>query len=129
MLNYSWSDDYSVNDPVLDDHHKNLLSMFNRVSDLLKDGDMMTELLDVLKELKYYTIFHFNEEEKKMKAAAYEDLDAHVAEHKKFVQELEEMNKKVQENPGLVTEDLFIMLNQWLINHIQKVDMAYKDQL
>lgn len=37
MLNYSWSDDYSVGCNVLDDHHKNLLQLFNDTYALIFD--------------------------------------------------------------------------------------------
>lgn len=128
MLNYSWSEDYSVGDPVLDSHHKKLLSMFNQLSDVLVNSSLMT-LLDVLTDLKDYTIYHFEEEEQRMEASGYPDMEDHVALHEKFIAEVEAAIAKVNDAPTSVTEDMFIFLSSWLINHIQKVDMAYKGRI
>lgn len=129
MLNYSWSKDYSVNDPMIDDHHQNLLKIFSKVSDLLSEKEKGEELRHLMKELQFYTIFHFTEEEKRMSAANYSRLEQHMMEHKSFIEELEKSRARLDENPDEVAEDLFLFLNHWLLDHIQKEDMLYKDQI
>lgn len=129
MLNYSWSKDYSVGDPVFDDHHKNLLHLFEKASNLLAGDGEKEETLSLLRELKSYTIFHFTAEEKKMDASNYPDTDAHKLAHQAFVDKIGELYTTVETNHGAVNEELFLFLNSWLIDHIQVMDKAYVGKL
>ncbi len=129
MLNYSWSEDYSVGDPNLDSHHQTLLDMFNQVSDLMANDVNIPALTKLLTVLKDYTLFHFSEEEEKMRAAAYPGYKVHVSLHQGFIDQIDASTKKITENPAEASEDLFLFLNEWLIKHIQKEDMAYKGKI
>lgn len=126
MLNYKWSEGYSVGDATLDGHHQKLLNMFNDVSAMLVTEYNADKMMQLLTQLKDYTIFHFEEEEKRMIANNYPDYDLHLAKHHTFVTQVESSLKKVKANPDEVTDDLFIFLSQWLITHIQQDDMKYK---
>jgi len=126
MLNYTWSEGYSVGDPILDGHHQTLINLFNDVSELLTTDYADEKLLQLLTQLKDYTVFHFDEEEKRMVAKNYPDYEIHVAKHQTFINQVATSLTKVQSHPEEVTEDLFIFLSQWLITHIQQDDKKYK---
>ena len=129
MLNYSWSEGYSVGDPILDGHHKSLLNMFNEISALLTKDKATDELLELVTKLKEYTEHHFSAEEVRMEASNYPDLASHREKHKVFVNQIESSYNRISDNPDEVTEDLFIFLSQWLITHIQKDDQNYKGKI
>ena len=129
MLNYTWSKDYSVHNPVLDDHHKNLLKLFNDAYDLIISQAPMENTIKLLSELKVYSIFHFNEEEKLMRAANYPDYEEHVMEHKKFIDDVTKFKKAISEQTAELNEEIFLFLSDWLIHHIQKTDRKYMDYL
>ncbi len=129
MLNYSWSQDYSVDDPVIDDHHKNLLKLFNDAYSLLVNDEPITETIKLLHELKMYTVFHFSEEEKRMLANNYDGYEKHKEMHEAFIAKVSDLLQKVDVDPRVLNEDIFIFLNSWLIEHIQKVDKLYKGKI
>lgn len=129
MLNYTWSDDYSVHNPVLDDHHKNLLGLFNEAYALIINEAPSVQTIKLVSELKVYAIFHFGEEEKLMKAANYPDMYAHIEEHKKFIGEVEAFKAAISGNTQALNEDIFLFLANWLISHIQKTDMQYANKI
>lgn len=129
MLNYSWSNDYSVGNDTLNDHHKNLLNLFNDACNLITNKGNREHTIKLISELRVYSIFHFREEEKLMKAAGYDNLDAHIKEHKKFISDVETFKASLTNDAEGLNEELFIFLSNWLMNHIQKTDMAYKGKI
>ncbi len=82
-----------------------------------------------LKRLTDYTYYHFDEEEKFMRANNYPDIDAHRKEHQAFIEKVSNQIKTLtQANP----EDGFIFyrfLGTWLLNHIAKSDKAWADYI
>lgn len=128
MLNYHWSEDYSVGDATLDRHHQKLFGLFNQLSGALVEQSILS-LMTVLSDLKDYTLYHFEEEERRMAQNNYPALKAHQAKHAEFIQAVEGAISKANDDPNGVTEEMFIFLSQWLITHIQEEDMAYKGKI
>ncbi|PKM58001.1 MAG: hypothetical protein CVU98_03210 [Firmicutes bacterium HGW-Firmicutes-3] len=129
MLNYTWSMDYSVHNLVLDDHHKNLLKLFNDAYNLIVSKAPVENTIKLLSELKVYSIFHFTEEEKLMRAANYPGYEEHVIEHKKFIEDVTKFKDAISEQTAELNEEIFLFLSDWLIHHIQKTDRKYIDFL
>lgn len=129
MLNYSWSDDYSVGNSVLDDHHKNLLNLFNDAYKLITTDAGSEQTIKLISELRVYAIFHFSEEEKLMAKANYPNLDEHIKAHKTFVDEVDKFKQALSGNTAELNEEIFIFLSNWLINHIQKIDKQYQGNI
>ncbi len=125
MLNYSWSEDYSVSNPVLDDHHKNLLHLFNEAYELIINDASSDKTIKIISELRIYSIFHFNEEEKLMKQSNYPLLEAHIQEHQKFIEDVTKFKKSISTENRALNEEIFIFLSDWLVSHIQKTDKLY----
>ena len=77
----------------------------------------------ILQELKEYTIKHFADEEDYMESIDYPAIFIQKAQHKAFVEKLEELDKmNLDENQDKIIEDLLTFLTDWLVNHIMKVD-------
>lgn len=129
MLHYSWSEDFSVGDLVLDDHHRNLLNLFNDSYQLIVSDAPSEQIIKLISELKVYAIFHFAEEEKKMKAAGYDGLDIQIVEHQKFIENISRFEADLSKSSKATAEEIFLFLNNWLIKHIQKEDMKFKGRL
>lgn len=117
--------DYSVQNSVLDDHHKNLLKLFNDAYDLIISNAPVENTIKLLSELKVYSIFHFSEEEKLMRAANYPYYEEHVKEHKKFIEDITKFKDAISEQTAELNEEIFLFLSDWLIHHIQKTDRKY----
>src|SRR5512141_796604 len=91
---FKWSSDYSVNIKTIDDQHQELVNILNRlfVAVCMREGDKV--IAGILDALMDYTKKHFSLEERLMRMAGYKDLEAHMAEHKKLLDQLDQLCKK-----------------------------------
>jgi hemerythrin len=123
----AWDDKMSVGVDVLDDDHRRLLDMFNG---LLEHGVAKRNkeaLSTLLTDLRDYTDVHFAREEGYMERNAFPDLETHKAAHRYFVDEIDKLRQDVEGgNETMLRIDLILLLKDWLIDHIQTVDMQYK---
>ncbi len=121
-----WNDRFSVAHEGLDQDHKRLFQLFNELSGAMKAGKAKTAIAPILDALIDYTAVHFKREEEVMEAGGYPDLAAHRKLHEAFVATAVEVRDKFKSahNNTLAIETL-AFVKKWLIDHIQKSDMAY----
>ena len=127
MDHVAWNPTMSVGVEILDDDHKKLIGM---LTVLLEDGvasKNRDDLVQLLNGLLEYTSVHIAREEDLMDRQGYPDLDAHKAAHRYFVDEVRKLSREYDEsNTMMLRIDLILLLKEWLIEHIQSVDMRYK---
>lgn len=119
-------DDFLVGNALIDSEHKILFDICDRAFNMAKQGVDNTDIpkiMEILKELKEYTITHFNDEEEYMQSINYSELSIQQRAHQSFIMKLEQIEqydftKKTQEEFERVIE---FLLN-WLINHILYTD-------
>ncbi len=124
MDTLKWNDSYSVGDAHLDEQHKGLIQLINR----LGGGASVPVVLD---ELQTYVDEHFRDEERMMEDAGYPDLTAHKLQHAAFEEWLEASRQACRsgEVVGLLRDSISSYLKTWLINHILVSDKAYSSHL
>lgn len=126
---FALSEKYSVNIKAIDEQHKELVNILNRlfVAVSKREGDLV--IAAILDALINYTQTHFALEERLMSQAKYKDLVPHIAEHKKLLSELDQLCKKhmVEEQP--IYFEMLSFLKSWLKEHIQGVDTKYSEAL
>jgi hemerythrin-like metal-binding protein len=116
MAFVQWSDHLSVGVDVIDDQHKKLVSIINRLYDAMKNRKGSEILGDVLSELVDYTKYHFTAEEALMKDNAYPDYQSHKSSHSKLVEKV--MDLELDLKAGKVAlSGVFLRTD---INHIRK---------
>lgn len=75
----------------------------------------------IFAQLRYIIEDHFDTEEQYMRKFAYDKIEPHIVEHKKFINELEEITETCFTDDALnITVSSF--LNEWFLNHMLKVD-------
>jgi len=125
-----WNDKFSVNVAEIDNQHKQLFSLAENISSILavNDGyDHYDEIMDTFHELKRYTLYHFDYEEKLMKNLAYTDFQIHKQEHDNFINEIVKLEKiNVENEQKLVMTNILSFILDWISGHILKSDMSYK---
>ncbi|MCX7903409.1 MAG: bacteriohemerythrin [Caloramator sp.] len=123
-----WREDYSLGVENIDQQHKHLIEIANRVYDAHKNQfyvDKYDKIVEILKELKDYTIYHFDEEEKFMKEIGYEGYFMHKIEHQKFIEKIQAIDlEKIDEDQDKYLLDIFNFIADWLVNHILEEDKA-----
>ncbi len=130
---FKWKDEFSVKNSEIDDQHKKLIEIGFNLSKIvtIKDGlDHYDEIIALLNELKQYTVYHFEHEEKLLALYGYEDLENHKEEHKRFVEKVIEMTSKdIDGNQKEITMDILMFIADWIERHIVKTDKKYSDFL
>jgi len=129
MTNFvEWSDGLSVGLEPIDDDHKVLISMINRMHSIIANEDEDFEVHLLLAKLAKYTILHFRREEIAMQTSNYPDYDTHVELHHKLENKVYDLlkykNRKIGSDEA---DELLHFLSDWLIDHIATIDQKYAD--
>jgi hemerythrin len=126
---FTWNDSYSVKVAMCDSQHKKLFEIINELADAMRGGKGKEVITKTVGELMLYTRTHFQQEEALLRKAQYPHLAAHQELHRKFVADVESLDRQVREGHGADTVKVLTMLRDWLLNHIQKIDKGYSAHL
>ena len=117
---------------MIDEEHKVLFVIIGKIYTAFEAElvhDKFDLILDILDELKEYTCVHFADEENYMKEIGYEGLAQQQLLHEKFVETLNEVNlDEVDDNQVEYLYEVLNFLQNWLVNHILKVDKLIPQQ-
>lgn len=122
---FKWKPEYSVNIKTIDDQHKELVNILNRlfVAVSRREGDKA--IAGILDALVSYTQTHFALEERLMKQARYAELDAHMEEHRRLLAQMDGLVQKHLLDDKPIYFEMLAFLKNWLKEHIQGVDTKY----
>ncbi len=109
----------------IDEQHKVLFEIFNKLYSLLLSPHSLNEIQDILNKLSEYTLFHFASEEKLMEHYQYPKLDEHVNMHHSFIEKVETFKLKYEMGDMLLNIHIFTYIYDWLTNHIIFVDKDF----
>lgn len=124
MEHFTWNNSYSVGNEELDNHHKNLFTVFNKLYDSCLNRSK-TKLGTIIEELAAYSAYHFHAEEQYMKGIAYPDIDKHLAEHRSFSAMIGKYRHTHKANELVVSKEIVLRLWKWLIDHVMTEDKKY----
>jgi hemerythrin len=123
---FAFTDEYKTGIRLVDDEHRKLFDIIRETNDVIKNDtlhDKYDAIMDILDELKEYTIKHFSDEEEYMKSINYDGLAAQHIAHTVFVDRLNEIDlQDVDDNQESYLNELIDFLLEWLINHIKNMD-------
>ena len=128
MALMKWSDMLSVKVARFDKEHQNLIDIINDLHEAMMVGKGKEVVASILKRLMDYTSTHFKSEELVLSQYGYPDLAQQKAEHKKFINQLSDIQKQLLENKAFPTT-ILCFLRDWLNNHIMKEDKKYGSYL
>lgn len=120
-----WKQDYELGINEIDDQHKVLVELINRLYDAFIKKEQNSEVIKVISELYNYTDTHFKTEEKYFWRFQYENTEKHIAEHKKFIDAINSFREQVEEDPGRFVFAIIKFLQDWILNHIMISDKEY----
>ena len=128
MALMKWSDMLSVKVARFDKEHQNLIAIINDLHEAMMVGKGKEVVTSILKRLMDYTSTHFKSEELVLSQYGYPDLAQQKAEHKKFINQILDIQKQLLENKAFPSTVLSF-LRDWLNNHIMKEDKKYGSYL
>ena len=118
MTFIAWEDKYSINNIMLDNHHRRLFSIFDRLNDICSDDFRVSMFDTAINELLSYTNYHFNAEEQYMRKSEYNDIELHTAQHKYFISKILDINADENKDNSEHCRELIYFLGNWLKNHV-----------
>lgn len=120
-----WNDEFSVGYAKIDDQHKMMLELLNKLFFIFGKGMERQEFLKILKETNDYAAMHFSFEEALMTGAGYPGLEAHLAVHERYRLEVRRFVTELVRDDRVSPEELFQFLKNWWRGHILNTDSAY----
>jgi hemerythrin-like metal-binding protein len=108
----------------IDDQHKKLVDCFDQLELWVGKGHEFAATLDALGKLNRYVEEHFRFEEDMLRERGYPKLNQQIDEHGLIEGQLARLYQHVMSG-GDATEDLLLLLREWLLSHIGVEDMEY----
>ncbi|MDH5360558.1 MAG: bacteriohemerythrin [Gammaproteobacteria bacterium] len=127
MSNFKWTEKLSVGDAEIDEDHKELFDLINKLESADKSRSSMANIIGQLED---YANEHFSREEVLMREVGFPGYSEHVKEHHAFVEWLDTVKKtysRAAESPFLISDLVNDFLEKWLCEHIMTEDMKYRD--
>lgn len=124
-----WDPSFSVGSLGLDNDHRQLVAILNRIYDAWESHNPdAAELNRLFDELLDYTDGHFLREEGKLSARGYDDLDNHHAAHERLREMVMAFRSRhlAGTQPEMMTAEMAKFLKSWLLDHILGEDMKYR---
>lgn len=121
-----WKEEYNVGIESIDEQHKELFKIANRIHDLLKNElitDKYDSIIAIIDEMKDYTIYHFKAEEEYMKSIGYRKFLSQKAAHNEFLEKMESIDiNQIDNGQNKYLIGILDFVCEWLVEHILKED-------
>lgn len=117
-----WNDNIGLGIREIDDQHKVLVDIINKLFDAMSAKKARDILSGIFKELIDYTRYHFNAEEALMETYKYPDIAQHKHEHERLTVQVLDLQEQFAEGKVMVDAKLMSFLRDWLIDHIHLSD-------
>ena len=120
----AWNDQLSTGLSDIDDQHRQLVDMLNKLAELRNTKGNVDAVRQVMAELTSYAGYHFRLEEELMATWAVNPKNraAHIKAHASFVEYLGRAEAMLTENVNDTLDHLLAFLVKWLIHHITGMD-------
>ncbi|MCX7066579.1 MAG: bacteriohemerythrin [Methylococcales bacterium] len=128
MTNFvEWSDELSVGIEEIDEQHKVLVNLVNRLFDetVVHQAGTSAVMEEILHELIEYTVIHFAVEESLFRIFHYPATETHTRHHDELKAQVLDIQKKVKQGEASLNTELLMFLKRWLTNHILQEDKLY----
>ncbi len=131
---FAFTDEFRTQIPLVDKEHETLFDLVRQTYELVHDEfrvDKFDDIIEIIEELRDYTIKHFADEERYMKSINYDGLAEQVAAHTAFVEKLNNIDfDEIDRDQEDALDKLIKFLLNWLVQHILKVDkkMPYVEE-
>lgn len=124
-----WNDAFSIGLDKIDEQHKGLIEIINRLHATLKRDVDDLSIASIFLDLRKYTLQHFADEETCMLKDGFPELDKHKKVHRELETLLEGYERKFDSGDTMVAIDLAEFLMTWLTEHMIKMDGQYGEFL
>ena len=123
----AWAQEYSVGENNLDDDHKYLLQIINKI--YVNGKSMKREEAErCLSDLIAYAVRHFHREESHMRRIGFDGLARHKTLHDEFMVRAQQFHREFSGSGApTVTDEVSKFLASWWKDHILHEDQRYAE--
>ncbi|MEZ5358799.1 MAG: bacteriohemerythrin [Candidatus Zixiibacteriota bacterium] len=125
MALLTWSDDFKVKVESIDEQHKIMLRMLNRLHDAMTNGEGVQKVDNILDDFIVFAEHHFESEEVTMRQMDYPFIDEHIAEHQDLLVAIRNYRKMNKTHVPLSMATLENFLMSWTRRHMIDADRKY----
>ena len=116
-----WNQAYSVGIRLVDQQHKKLFELVNKLYDLEENDNIKEQMREILYAFRDYTIVHFKEEEDYMLDIGYPDLEDHKIIHKNIIYSLSQI-LQTPASLSIIKTKMRVVAKRVLVEHIVHED-------
>ncbi|MEG2046356.1 MAG: bacteriohemerythrin [Comamonas sp.] len=122
MAYFEWADDMVIDGGPIDADHRLLVDLVNELHTATKEGEGRAVVESILHRVIESTQEHLRNEESIMAQMGFPDLENHKIGHNHFMDQLWDLEKKMQAGSITVASQLSAVLRDWLSLHIRRND-------
>jgi hemerythrin-like metal-binding protein len=128
-MEVEWHIRYSTGIRIIDEQHKELFQIVNRLRQLVQEAADRQVIEDLLEDLLACSERHFATEEAHMAKVGYPDLTQHLAEHASMLASLHELLGRFRESDQAMAMMVPTFMEGWLKHHISDGDFGFVSYL
>ena len=123
-----WSSEFFTGFKEIDEHHFTIIKKLFEIEQLSDINPSKSEIMDALLFLESYTQMHFKHEESVMADEHCPAAVENKQQHEMFINKVHTFNQAFAENDTMDVDlkDVARELSDWVINHIQKIDLQLR---
>ena len=129
MEKINWSPKYSVGVGILDEQHKRVVLMLNRLIGAKETTTKSEVISDLIMQMTTYAQEHFKFEEDLLAEIGFPLLDQHKQSHIEYRKKVVDLCRAVPLGIPVVPQVMLNFLVKWWRSHILEEDMGYKSFL
>ena len=125
-----WRKEFETGIPDVDHEHRELVEIINRLHDHIESGVDRSHITEFLGEVFAKIAAHFALEESIMRKFAYDEYEAHKAEHERLLDEIRDIMDAQHDDPSSAYGDsLSFTVRDWFVNHFKSKDARLHKKL
>ena len=123
-----WEDSWSVGIEDIDDDHKKLVLLIQKLFGALISAQGAEYVKTVFFELIDYTRYHFEREEEIYEKYNYHELEHHKQLQQDLIQQVLDISKDIisRGQTEQISDEFYEFLKHWLVDHILEEDLKFK---
>ena len=129
MAFLSWSEQYLIGNPVIDNEHRELFLLINQVHNDWVETQDREVIARALTRMVEYAERHFQHEEAIMAQAGYPSLDEHQRVHETLIEQIFKLHHEYAHRGLRFESGTLKFLKTWLVGHILENDYQFRDFL
>jgi len=122
---FEWDPKYATGIASIDAQHQGLFAIGAELYSAMKAGKSRDRMGQILAHLISYTETHFSYEERLLKRHGYPDFAGHKALHDELTRQVKKFGQDFQNGHVAISVELMNFVENWLRQHIGKVDRGY----